>query len=392
MKMKYLRIGLVLAVLIGGYLIMTVLKHTGPKPKQRQPQRMQTLVEVQTLKPGQAHVTVEGMGRVLAARQVSLRAQVGGRIEWVSPKWLEGAYFDANELILRIEPDDYELGVARAESALAQRDSELAIEMGFQRVAEREWELLNETGTSDVVVDASLALREPQLKQAEAMQRSATAELNQAELDLSRTLIRAPFDAMLLSRAVDEGALANTNTEVAELVATDVFHVQVSIPESLVPVISVPGASASIRIRGANTTLEGRVISLLGNLDPEGHMARVLVEVNDPFARLPENSGRPKLLLGAFVEVLIEGNSMPHAFEIPREALQNGDLVWLKRPNGTLETRPVEVAWRNRDTVLIRSGVSAGEHVILTSLSLASDGMLVRTLDDADSEPSPKKP
>ena len=386
MNSKYLRIGLVLAIIASGYGIMTLLKRSGPEPKQRQPQRMQTLVEVQTLRSGEARVVVEGMGRVNAAQHITLRAQVGGRIEWISDKWLEGAYFDANELMLRIEPDDYELSVARAESALAQRQSELAVEMGFQRVAEREWELLNETGTSDVAVDASLALREPQLKQAEAMQRSAEAELNQAELNLSRTQIRAPFDAMLLSRSVEPGALASTNAEVAELISTDAFHIQVAIPENRAVAIEIPGASASIRIRGVDTVIEGQVVSLLGDLDPQGQMARVLVEVKDPFALLPENAERPKLLLGAFVEVLIEGKPMPNAFEIPRKALQNGDVVWLKRPDGTLEIRPVQVAWRNRDTVLIRSGVEAGEQVILTPLSLASNGMLVRTKDDAPRE------
>ena len=374
---------MILAVVGAGVIGMVALRATGPKSTRRQLQPMRTIVEVQRLMPTKAAVTVEGMGSVVAAREVTLKAQVGGKVVAVSPSLLEGMHVSAGDVLARIDDADFELALARAKSSLAMRDSELAIEMGSQRVAKRELELLSDSDSGSVGADPSLALRAPQLKQAQAMQLSAGADLEQARLNLERTEIKAPFDAVVISKSVEQGSLAGVNAEVARLVATDRFHVLVSIPESEVPALEIPGASASIRIRGSDTKRTGRVISLLSDLDPEGRMARVLVEVKDPLGLQPGNEAKPKLLLGAYVEVILEGRPMSGAFEIPRSALHNGDVLWLMREDGTLEIRPVELAWKNRETVLLRGGVEAGEALITTSLSFASDGMAVLTAEQA---------
>ncbi len=374
MKSKLSNVLTILAVVGIGVIGMVVLRATGPQSQRRQLQPMQTIVEVQRLVPTNAAVTVEGMGTVLPARELSLKSQVSGKVVEVSPNLLEGRSVQAGETLVRIEAADYQLAVDRAESTLAMRDSELAIEMGSQRVAKREWELLASEGDG---IDPALALRQPQLKQAKAMRLSAQSALEQARLDLQRTQIEAPFNSVVISKSVEAGSLAGVNAEIARLVATDSFHVLVSIPESEVPALEIPGASASVCIRGSDTKLAGRVISLLSDLDPDGRMARVLVEVKDPLGILPENESKPRLLLGAYVEVILEGRPMPGAFEIPRSALHHGDVLWLMRANGTLEIRPVDVGWKNRETVLIRDGVEAGEALIITSLSFASDGMAV---------------
>jgi RND family efflux transporter MFP subunit len=389
MKSKLL-ISLICLVIVGvGYLTMAGLKATAPEAKKRTPRAMQVLVDVEPLEVANAGVRIEGMGLVVAAREVSLKAQVSGRVVEVAPDLLEGQHVDAGAMLARIEADDYELKVAQAESTLALRSAELELEMGFQRVADREWELLGES--SDVLAEsASLALREPQLKQAKAMERSARSALEQARLDQARTQIVSPFNAQVLEKSVEVGSLAGVGGAVARLVSTDSFYVRVSIPVSRVPVLDVPGAEAFVRINGSDTALPGRVISLLGDLDPDGRMARVLVEVKDPLGLEAANADRPKLLLGAYVRVELVGHTMPGAFLIPRETLHHGDSVWLRRPDSTLEIRPVTVLWKNRDTVVIGEGLQAGEQLITSSLSFASDGMEVTVPGEA--QPRPQKP
>ncbi|ADE54669.1 efflux RND transporter periplasmic adaptor subunit [Coraliomargarita akajimensis] len=374
-----IRILIILGILTCALLLARVLISTGPVSERRERPPMQVVVEVQPVPALAPHVNVEGMGTVIAARELTLRTQVSGKVVEVSPELLEGHFVDKGESLARIETADYELMLAQAESALAQRKSELAIEMGQQKVAKREWELLRESGSARSEIDASLALREPQLKQAQALHASAEAAVKQAQIDLARTQLQAPFNAVVLSKSIELGAIATTNTEIARIASTDSFHIQVSIPESQVPHIEIPGAHASIRIRGSDTDLEGTAISLLSEVDPEGRMARILVEVKDPLGLNPQNSQRPKLLLGTYVEVRLKGKQLENSIEIPRNTLHNGDVVWLMRPDdNTLEIRPVEVAWRNRDTVLIRSGLTPGEQLITTQLSLASDGMSLR--------------
>jgi RND family efflux transporter MFP subunit len=370
-------------VIIGiACLVMAGLKASGPEAKKRQPRAMQVLVDIEPLIVANAGVRVEGMGLVVAAREVKLKAQVSGQVVGVAANFLEGQHVAVGTVLAQVEADDYKLQLAQAQSTLALREAELELEMGFQRVAGREWQLLGES--SDILAESSsLALREPQLKQTQAMQRSAQSAVDRARLDLSRTEITAPFNAQVLEKFVEVGSLAGIGSDVAHVVSTDSFYVRVSIPVNRLPVLEIPGGEALVSLSGSESPLTGRIISLLGDLDPNGRMARVLVEVNDPLGLKPENAGRAKLLLGAYVTVDLVGYQMPNTFLIPRETLRNGDHVWLRRPDKTLEIRPVSVLWKNRDTVVIGQGLAAGEQLITSSLSFAADGMAVIVAGDA---------
>jgi RND family efflux transporter MFP subunit len=384
MKSKLL-ISLICLGIVGvGYLVMSGLKASAPEAKKRQPRAMQVLVNIEPLIMANAGVRVEGMGLVVAAREVKLKAQVSGQVVEIAADFLEGKHVAAGTVLAQIEADDYELQLAQAQSTLELREAELELEMGFQRVAGREWQLLGES--SDVLAESSsLALREPQLKQAQAMQRSAQSAVDRARLDLSRTEIAVPFNAQVLEKSVEVGSLAGIGGDVAHVVSTDSFYVRVSIPVNRVPVLEIPGGEALVSISGAESPMTGRIISLLGDLDPNGRMARVLVEVRDPLGLEAQNAGRAKLLLGAYVTVDLVGHPMPNTFLIPRETLRNDDHVWLRRPDATLEIRSVSVLWKNRDTVVIGEGLAAGEQLITSSLSFAADGMAVTVAGEAKS-------
>ena len=384
MKSKLL-ISLICLGIVGvGYLVMAGLKASAPEAKKRQPRAMQVLVNIEPLIMANAGVRVEGMGLVVAAREVKLKAQVSGQVVEIAADFLEGKHVAAGTVLAQIETDDYELQLAQAQSTLELREAELELEMGFQRVAGREWQLLGES--SDVLAESSsLALREPQLKQAQAMQRSAQSAVDRARLDLSRTEIAVPFNAQVLEKSVEVGSLAGIGGDVAHVVSTDSFYVRVSIPVNRVPVLEIPGGEALVSISGAESPMTGRIISLLGDLDPNGRMARVLVEVRDPLGLEAQNAGRAKLLLGAYVTVDLVGHPMPNTFLIPRETLRNDDHVWLRRPDATLEIRSVSVLWKNRDTVVIGEGLAAGEQLITSSLSFAADGMEVTVAGEAKS-------
>ena len=384
MKSKLL-ISLICLGIVGvGYLVMAGLKASAPEAQKRQPRAMQVLVNIEPLIMANAGVRVEGMGLVVAAREVKLKAQVSGQVVEIAADFLEGQHVAAGTVLAQIEADDYELQLAQAQSTLELREAELELEMGFQRVAGREWQLLGES--SDILAESSsLALREPQLKQAQAMQRSAQSAVDGARLDLSRTEIITPFNAQVLKKSVEVGSLAGMGGDVAHVVSTDSFYVRVSIPVNRVPVLEIPGGEALVSISGAESPMTGRIISLLGDLDPNGRMARVLVEVRDPLGLEPQNAGRAKLLLGAYVTVDLVGHEMPDTFLIPRETLRNGDHVWLRRADKTLEIRPVSVLWKNRDTVVIGEGLAAGEQLITSSLSFAADGMEVTVAGEAKS-------
>jgi hypothetical protein len=180
--------------------------------------------------------------------------------------------------------------------------------------------------------------------------------------------------------------------------------VQASIPVARLAVIAVPGLNSEEGKGAAVTVVQeiggkrieraGRVVRLLGDLDPVGRMARLLVEIDDPLGlkKTPKKSGgegaKPApelpLLLGAFVEAAIEADTLTDVVELPRLALRDGDSVYVVDGEGRLAVRTVEVAWRREQTVLVKKGLDAGDEVIVSRLPSAVPGMLIRK--------APKKP
>ena len=134
---------------------------------------------------------------VVPAESVTLQPQVGGEIVSVSDDLEPGGLFRSGDELLRIDPRDYELAVLQRESEVAQAQSSLRLEQGQQTIAKREFEILNESMQDD---DRELVLRKPQLESVRAQLALAKAKLEQAKLDLQRSRIRAPFNAIVKSK------------------------------------------------------------------------------------------------------------------------------------------------------------------------------------------------
>ncbi|MCA9543792.1 MAG: efflux RND transporter periplasmic adaptor subunit, partial [Myxococcales bacterium] len=217
---------------------------------------------------------------------------------------------------------------------------------------------------------------------AQAQVDAAQAALRQAQVGVSRAKITAPFNAIVLQESVDLGQVVAPGAQLARLVGTDAFWVQVSIPLADLKWLSLPqgpegrGSPATVTLDTGDGLVvrEGHLVRLLGDLDPVGRLARVVVQIDDPLAL--KGGGAP-LLLGAFVEVSFQGKALDDVVEVPRLALHEGDQVWLFQ-DGRLVTRQVEVSRRLRDSVLVRKGLSAGDQLIVSRLASPIPGMPLR--------------
>jgi RND family efflux transporter MFP subunit len=358
-----------------------------PRAQREQVEPIPPLVQVVEARRSSEPVTVVAMGTVVPAKRVVLQPEVNGRIVAQSPQLQPGGLFKTGDVILRIDPRDYETAVKRQEAAVEQARLEVEIEKGRQVIAEREWKLLEE----DISLDGAsqdLALRKPQQKNARVALEAAESTLEQAKLQLERTTVYAPFDAVVQEEFVDEGQLVNPQTRLATLIGTDRFWVQVSVPVDRLQWMAFSNAgkdeAAKVRVVqevSADTRIElpGRLVRLLGDLDPVGRMARVLVEIEDPLGlKDKKNPDRLPLMLGAYVRVEIEGRRAEEVFRVPRTAIREGDQVWIANEEDRLEVRPVEVFWRSKDTVLIRNGLREGDRVIANSIPLPIPNMKLR--------------
>jgi RND family efflux transporter MFP subunit len=355
---------------------------SAPKAQKRVPAKVIPVVEVQRVEPEDRRVTLPAMGTVIPAREVVLRSRVSGEVVSLHPEFIEGGYITEGAAVLQIDPKDYQLALIQKQRAVTEAEYALKLEMGHQDVARREWDLLNE-GKTGLPEDLELALRKPHLAKARADLEGVRAELKQAELDLERTVIRAPFNAIVRSKSVDLGSQVTPQDSLAELVGVDEYWIQISVAVDDLKWIAVPDrnetAGSPVRLVHRNgNERTGVVIKLLGDLETEGRMARLLVSVKDPLQREGSGkTGRP-LLIGEYVRVEIEGSALSQVFRIPRAALRENDTIWVAGNDSTLEIRPVRSIWRDTQTVLLQKGLNPGDRVIVSDLAAPVAGMEIR--------------
>jgi len=169
------------------------------------------------------------------------------------------------------------------------------------------------------------------------------------------------------------------------LTGTDAYWVEVTVPVDQLRWIELPGARARIfneAAWGATAHRVGKVIRLLSDLEQQGRMARLLVEVADPLDLRKENANQPKLLLGDYVRIKIEGVELKNVAMVDRRLVREGNNVWVMNDRNQLEIRPVQIVFRARDKLFIRDSLRPGERLVVTELSAAVDGMLLRTTDN----------
>jgi RND family efflux transporter MFP subunit len=376
---------------IAGFGAVRLVK-TGPKAQQRPPEQSSILVQVQTVGHTDASVMVHAMGTVIAAQEVILQPRVSGEIVKISPAFIPGEHFKAKEVILQIDPEDYELALEQSRSQVAQSRYAVKLELGYQDIAQHEWELLGVKDASES--ERELALRKPHLEKANASLSAAQAAEQKAKLDLERTRIVAPFNGIITMKNVDVGAQVTPQTELARMVGTDEYWIQVSIPVDQLKWITFPkagnerGSVVRIYLRNGVEGVNhwtGYVLRLLGDLEPQGRMARILVTVHDPLGLdVPEGKKRSPLLIGSFVNVVIEGVKVRNIIAMPRAVLRDGSNIWIMNKSDELEIRKVEIVWGGPNRVFIRDGIQDGERIVVSDLATPVSGTRLRVESSQD--------
>lgn len=384
------RLGLAVAILAAGGAISAYWLMRRPKAKRKPLRTEARLVEVSQVRADTHQVVVRALGTVVPARHIMLASRVSGEIVEVSPKFVPGGQVRAGERILRIEPEDYQLVVQRRTGELTQARAKLKLEMGQQAIARREYRLLRQEVREE---DKELLLRGPQLASAQAAVSAAEAALEQARLDLRRTDIRAPFNAVIQNRSVDVGSQVSPGAALASLVGTDEYWVQASVPADELRWIDIPSRQdGSVRVFhkaawGAGVSRVGTVARLMSELEPQGRMARLLIAVKDPLGLAASPAQRPPLILGSYVRVEIEGRHIENVVRVARTALRDGVRVWVIKPDSTLDIREVSIIWSGSDHVYVAQGLNDGDRLITSDLGTPVPGMALRTADSAKRGP-----
>ena len=381
----------IVGVGIAGAVIFIKLK----KPPERKQQGVQApLVEVVQLRSEDIRMTVQGYGTVNPKVQVDIIPEVAGKVVHIHPELIVGGLIRANEAILRIDPRDYKLAVRQAEAAVADASVQLETQQAEAEVARTEWNQLH----PDTEPTSSLVLREPQIRKAKAMLDSSEAQLATAKLKLERTSVSLPFDALITTENVDLGQYVVMGQSLAKAYGTGSVEIEVPLKDGELAWFdvfensifsngdpdSVKGTPAEVRaaFAGAEHTWKGYVVRTTGQVDRTSRMISIVVEVPEPFKVI---DGRPPLLPGIFAEVLIQGNTLDNAVAVPRDAIREGNQVWLVNGN-RLRIRPLKIVRVDKNFAYVASDVLNDANVVTSSLDAVVDGMEVRTEADVTTQ------
>lgn len=374
---------------------MTLLIFTTEPSEQRSGATKETamLVEVTGVEHGNFHPIIRATGSVQPAQDVSLSARVGGRVTAHAPEFVPGGFVEQGEVLVRIDSADYRNALEQQRGALAQAEADLTIELGQQAIARQEYrQLFTEKLPPD---EEALVLRQPQLAAAKTRVAAARAAVAQAELDLARTHVKAPFTAQVLSREVNVGSEVAAGDPLARLAGVETYWVQAAVPLAKRRWLSFSndgdtGQGSEVRIRNAATWAPGayragHLFKLIGALDEATRLARVLISVPDPLGRQNGASDQqPALMIGEFVEVSIRGKQISNVVRLQRDYVRKGDTAWVMAGD-ELAIKKLEIVMRDSSYAYISRGLNPDDRVVTTNLATVAEGAKLRL---APSEPT----
>jgi RND family efflux transporter MFP subunit len=373
-----------LAILAAAAAAIVVINRTEPVAQQINATRQSAaLVETRTVQRSTYRPRLVVLGTIEAEQNIILSPRVSGQVAELSPTFVPGGKVREGNLLLRIDPTDFAIAAAIRQAELEQAEASLDIEEGRQTLARKELALLE--GTIDNT-NRDLVLRVPQIASIRAEVNAAKASVERAQLDLQRTSVHAPFDAQILTRSVNVGSQVAPGDELARLVGIDQYWIMAAVPVRSLRWIEFPetdGQGSTVTLYNPDSwppgaSRQARVSHLIGTLDQQTRLARVLITVTDPLAR---NTDAPPLILNTLIETHIEGRPIENVIRLSRQYIRQRDTVWVMT-DGKLDIRETEIVFRDAEHAYIREGLNDGDEVVTTTLATVVEGIGLRKVSD----------
>ena len=227
-------------MLAGATGISALLYLTRPPTDIQEPEYKPVTVDVAEAVKENLRISIQAQGTVTPLQETAILSEVKGRIIEVAPTFNVGGFVSEGEVMLRIDPRDYQTSLLRAQAAVESAESNLAQEKGRAEVALREWRKLPK-GSQRSQEAKDLYLRKPQLEQAQAQLLAARADLDTAQDNLERTVISAPYDALIRKKHSDLGQFVAGGSPLADIFSVEYAEVRLPIPQSRLAYLDLPG-------------------------------------------------------------------------------------------------------------------------------------------------------
>ena len=388
----------ILGICVGIAALLILLR---PKPEVVEARPAIPAVEVFEVQPQTVQLTVKTQGTVTPRTETLLSPEVSGRVLELAPNFESGGFFEKGEVLIELDPLDYEVDAAEAAATLARAQLALAEEEARGIQALEDWKELGRS--QDMPSD--LVLRKPQLAEARANVVAAQATLELAKRNVDRTQIRAPYEGRVKQKNVDVGQSIERSTVLATIYAVDYAEIRLPIANQEASLLNLPlqyrddsspTDKPNVLLKGMFGgqvfTWEGVIDRTEGTIDTRSRLIYLIAQVADPY-RQSDDHARPPLHIGLFVEAEIEGKAIPQVFEVPRTALVEKDTVLIVGPDDRMRSRKVKVLRTDVQTAVITEGLEAGERLCISPVEFVIEAMpvLIYHPEKASTDPSAKK-
>jgi RND family efflux transporter MFP subunit len=374
---------LVPVFIIGLLLTLAIVIQANPpeQPKRFAPPAQEMVVNAAPVRLQDYRIQLESYGSVQPRTQTTLTAQVSGQIVFVNPNIRDGGFFDKGDILVSIDPRDYEANVRIAQAVLMDARQALADATARSELAREDWSSLGNEGEPP-----ELVLRLPQLEAARAGVISAEATLQKAELELERTRIVAPFAGRVLQQSADIGQVVSPNTEIAVIYATDSVEVRLPIRNRDLAYIDLPELYRDVEAGNfavnaqivseliGKTVWDAKLVRTEGAIDQSARQLHVIAHIDDPFSKSAD--GRPQLKIGQYVTARIAGHELRDVLVIPNSAIYQGSYVYVVEDD-VLQRRNIEIAWQNDRDAIVKDGLGDGDILVTTPLGQVTSGVRV---------------
>ena len=371
----------ILASAVGGAFVMV---QTRAAPTQTEREIPVLLVDAIEARREPVFFRVNTQGAVTPRTESNLVSEVSGQIVEVASNYVAGGFFRKGELLLRIDPRNYQSALKSAQANVARVQTQVAKENALANFALDDWKTLRDLNASTGPI-SDLALRKPQLAEAIAELTSAEAALEKAQEDLNRTSIRAPYDGMVQEKHADVGQYVNTGSQLALIFATDYAEIRLPITQRELALVDLPSADGSSlplpvtltsQAGKIQHTWQGLIVRSEGVFDSASRVLYVVAQVEDPYNQSGRNG--ELLRIGTFVTASIQGRFGGALFTIPRHALQRGETLWIIDEQQKIYPRDVQIVSTDEEYAYVDGGLVNGDRYTITPIDQPLPGMPVR--------------
>ena len=370
-------------LVLGALLVVFLMDMFKAQPTKAEVPEASLAVKTQILNRTEVTLSVDSQGTVRPRTRTTLISEVSGTVLEVSDQFIVGGTFKQGDILMRLDPVDYEVALQRAKAQLISRNALLELEKARAIQAKKEWEM---TGRPESEAP-TLALREPYLAEAEANILQAQAEVKQARTKLQRATIRAPYAGMVSVKSVDVGQYVTTGSRLGETFAIEFVEVRLPLtakdlfqmdPRSFQTMDTANKVVLSGSVNGRSADWSAAIVRSEGVVNELNRSQYLVARVSDPYGlNQPLLSRAPPLLVGTFVTARLPGKTLKGVFKVPRSALLQGSRVALVDEMRKLQISAVKVVFNDEGYYYISEGLKDGVEVIVSALGTPIEGLKV---------------